>query len=97
MQLTSIVALLTAVATMSVQAAPTTSLEERQATIAILRFHAGNGCEEPWLEDTVFFQSDKCASNTYTAPYGSLFFQNNYFTRTGKLPVYQLIDIVLIV
>lgn len=84
MQLTKIIALLAATAATSVQAAPGTTLEDRQATIAYLRFYAGSGCEEPWLDDTVFQQNDKCLSNTYTLPYGSFFIRDNFFTRTSK-------------
>ena len=84
MQFTNIIGLLTVIAATSVQAAPGASLEERQATIAYIRFYAGTGCQEPWLEDTVFQQGDKCLSNTYTGPYGSFFIQTNSFTRTSK-------------
>jgi hypothetical protein len=87
MQLTSIVALVTAIAAVGVQALPSSPMEERQATIGYIRFYAGTGCEEPWLEDTVFVQGDKCLSNTYTAPYGSFNVQDNSFTRTSKPPV----------
>jgi hypothetical protein len=85
MKPTSILALLTAFVATGVQAHPNPSLTERQATIAIVRFYQGNGCEEPWREDTVFFQSNECAVNEYTRePYGSFNIINNSFTRTGK-------------
>jgi|TARA_R110002003_G_scaffold388_5_gene19332 hypothetical protein len=84
MQFTSIIALMTAIAATSVQAAPSTSVEERQALIGYIRFYAGTGCEEPWVEDTVFQQNDKCLSNTFTQPYGSFKVIDNYFTRTSK-------------
>jgi hypothetical protein len=46
MQFTSIVALVSALAATSVQAAPaaTTALESRQALIAYIRFYGGGGC-----------------------------------------------------
>jgi hypothetical protein len=86
MQFTSIIALVSALATTSVQAAPaaTTALESRQALIAYIRFYGGGGWQEPWLEDTVFQQNDKCLSNTYAGPYGSFDVINNSFTRTSK-------------
>ncbi|KAH7067385.1 hypothetical protein BKA63DRAFT_582223 [Paraphoma chrysanthemicola] len=85
MQLTSIIAFMTAIAATSVQAAPSTSVEERQALIGYIRFYAGSGCEEPWIEDTVFIQGDKCLSNTFTQPYGSFKVINNFYTRTIRL------------
>jgi hypothetical protein len=84
MQLTSIIALFTAIAASGVKALPSSSIEQRQATIAYIRFYGGNGCEEPWLEDTVFQQGDKCLSNSYAGPYGSFDIQTNSFTRTSK-------------
>jgi hypothetical protein len=85
MQLTNLLALITALAATSVSALPNpATIAERQSPgIGIIRFYAGSGCEEPWLEDTVFFQGDKCLSNSYTAPYGSFRVQSNGFTRTG--------------
>lgn len=94
MQLTKFIALLAATAATTVNAAPGAPLEERQATIAYLRFYAGSGCEEPWLEDTVFQQGNKCLSNTYTAPYGSFFIRDNYFTRTSKSEDYRSSKII---
>lgn len=83
MKLTNILALLTATVTTGVQAMPSSSLSERQALIAYIRFYAGNGCEEPWLEDTVFQQGEQCLANTYAGPYGSFNVLNNSFTRTS--------------
>ena len=87
MQLTNLIALVSALAATSVSARPNPStVVERQAPgdgVAIIRFYAGMGCEEPWLEDTVFFQGDVCTANTYTAPYGSFRVYINDFTRTS--------------
>jgi hypothetical protein len=85
MQLTNLLAIITALAATSVNALPNPSaIGERQAPgIGIIRFYAGSGCEEPWLEDTVFFQGNDCLANSYTAPYGSFRVQQNEFTRTG--------------
>lgn len=85
MQLTNLLPLITTLAAMTVHALPKPStIAERQSPgIGIIRFYAGSGCEEPWLEDTVFFQGDKCRSNEYTGPYGSFRVQQNGFTRTG--------------
>jgi hypothetical protein len=85
MQLTNVFALIAALAATSVVALPNPStIAERQVPgIGIIRFYAGSGCEEPWLEDTVFFEGDKCLANTYTAPYGSFRVYQNGFTRTG--------------
>jgi hypothetical protein len=85
MQPTTLLAATIALATTSVSALPSSSLAERQAFIGYLRFYGGTGCQEPWLEDTVFQQGDKCLSNTYTGPYGSFNIQTNGFTRTSKL------------
>ena len=93
MQFTSIVALISALAATSVQAAPTpaaapvavASLEERQALIAYIRFYGGNGCQEPWIEDTVFQQNDQCLNNSFAGPYNSFDIQTNAFTKTIRL------------
>ena len=87
MQLTNLIALVSALAATSVNARPNPStIAERQLPgygVAIIRFFAGMGCEEPWLEDTVFYQGDVCLNNTYTAPYGSFKVYINTFTRTS--------------
>ena len=89
MQFSSIVALITALAATSVQAAPAAapapaSLEQRQALIAYLRFYGGTGCQEPWIEDTVFQQNDQCLPQTFSGAYNSFNVQNNAFTKTSK-------------
>lgn len=91
MQFTSLITLLTAAAFTGVQALPNpaleSSIEERQTPfIGYIRFYGGTGCQEPWVEDTVFQQNDKCLSNTFTQPYGSFNIQQNGYTRTSKLP-----------
>ena len=85
MQLTNILGLIAALAATGANALPnpSTIVERQSPEIGIIRFYAGSGCEEPWPEDTVFFQGDKCLSNEYTAPYGSFRVQSNGFTRTG--------------
>ncbi|KAI4654579.1 uncharacterized protein J4E79_008453 [Alternaria viburni] len=86
MQLINLIALVTALAATSVNARPNPStVVERQAPgdgVAIIRFYAGMGCEEPWLEDNVFFQNSTCTENSYKAPYGSFRVYINDFTRT---------------
>ena len=85
MQLTSIIALLSAAAFTGVQAAPSSSIEERQAMIGYIRFYGGTGCQEPWVEDTVFQQGNTCSSqNVFSGAYGSFNIQTNSFTRTSK-------------
>ena len=87
MQLTNLIALVSALAATSVSARPNPStVVERQAPgdgVAIIRFYAGMGCEEPWLEDNVFFQNSTCTENSYKAPYGSFRVYINDFTRTS--------------
>ena len=87
MQLTNLIALVSALAATNVNARPNPStVVERQAPgdgVAIIRFYAGMGCEEPWLEDNVFFQNSTCTDNSYTAPYGSFRVYINDFTRTS--------------
>ncbi|KAF2026904.1 hypothetical protein EK21DRAFT_92030 [Setomelanomma holmii] len=85
MKLTNIITLLATVAATSVRAAPSSSVDERQALIGYIRFYAGTGCEEPWIEDTVFQQGDKCLSNDFTGTYGSFKVIDNSFTRTIRL------------
>jgi hypothetical protein len=90
MQLTTLRTLATCLVA-SVSALPSFPVEERQALIGYLRFYDGTGCQEPWLEDTVFQQGDKCLSNTYIGPYGSFDIQTNGFTRTSKLSSRDLV------
>lgn len=87
MHFTNIIALISALAATSVQAAPAlaASLEQRQALIGYIRFYGGNGCQEPWIEDTVFQQNDQCLNQTFAGPYGSFNVQTNAWTRTSKL------------
>ncbi|KAI4918429.1 hypothetical protein J4E90_002813 [Alternaria incomplexa] len=91
MQLINLIALVTALAATSVNARPNPStVVERQAPgdgVAIIRFYAGMGCEEPWLEDNVFFQNSTCTDNSYKAPYGSFRVYINDFTRTTRFYV----------
>jgi hypothetical protein len=84
MQLTALLALASGLLA-SASALPST-LSSRQTVpfIGYIRFYGGGGCQEPWLEDTVFQQQDKCLSNEYTGPYGSFEVRTNGYTRTGK-------------
>ncbi|KAI4618637.1 hypothetical protein J4E80_005239 [Alternaria sp. BMP 0032] len=81
MQLTNLIALVSALAATTVNARPNPStVVERQAPgdgVAIIRFYAGMGCEEPWLEDNVFFQNSTCTENSYKAPYA------RFYVNTG--------------
>jgi hypothetical protein len=85
MQLTALALALATGLIASASALPS-SLSERRAVpfIGYIRFYGGNGCQEPFVEDTVFQQQDKCLSNEYTGPYGSFEVRDNGYTRTSK-------------
>lgn len=83
MYLSTTLAALLAAVTMTASATPV--LDARQETPRIYaRFFGGGGCQEPWLEDTVFLQTvpvGECQDVT-VGPFGSTNFAQNLLTRT---------------
>lgn len=71
---------------LSASAIPGTPVQERQATPTVYaRFFNNGGCQEPWVEDTVFAQNtNDCISLGITTPFGSTNFTGNTLTRTRK-------------
>lgn len=76
-----------AVAGVSAAPNPTAELEARQVpNLVYLRFYQGNGCQEPWVEDDVFFDdgTGTCRVEPFTGTYGSFRIVNNDATRSCK-------------
>lgn len=93
MQFTTFITVAVTLAATSVHASP---LEQRQTLVGIgyIRFYADTACTEPFVEDTIFTEGDRCLSNEYTGPYGSFKVQDNGFARTGKLADGQDCEVV---
>ncbi|KAF2476702.1 uncharacterized protein BDR25DRAFT_375748 [Lindgomyces ingoldianus] len=77
-------------ASVVVQAAPGTPVQERQATPTVYgQFFAGTACLQRLVDDIVFAQNtEDCIPNTITGGYDSISLTGNHLTRT--LRVYSL-------
>ncbi|KAF2868575.1 hypothetical protein BDV95DRAFT_578746 [Massariosphaeria phaeospora] len=81
---TSLLTLALAAAGVSAAPNPAAGLTVRQVpNLVYVRFFAGGGCQEPWVEDDVFYDdgTGTCRVEPFTGTYGSFRIVNNDATR----------------